>query len=111
MLYTSEKTNKSYKTVEELEVAEKEFDKAEAEKKALTEVKKSRAEEVQKAYEEYLQIKNDCFKQIREAEQKYVDLRNKFAEDYNGYHYTYINDNGKEIISFGDLLESFFKPF
>ena len=109
MLYTSEKTNKSYKTVEELEAAEKEFDKAEEEKKALVEVKKTRAKEVQDAYEAYLNVRKEAYKSISEAEKKYIELRNKFAKDYNGYHYTYINDNGKESITFGDLVDSFFK--
>ena len=106
MLYTSEKTNKSYKTVEELEAAEKEFDKAEAEKKALVEVKKTRAKEVESAYQEYLNVRKEAFEKVREAEKKYIELK-----DYHGYHYTYVNDNGKESITFGDLVEAFLSTF
>lgn len=106
MLYLSEKTGKSYKTVEELEAAEKEFDKAEAEKKALVEVKKARAKEVEDAYLELQKVREEAFAKISEAETKWIELRDKFAEDYHGYHMTYSNINGKKEISFSDLVDS-----
>ena len=111
MLYTSEKTGKSYKTVEELEQAEKAFDDAEAEKSKALEIKKARAKEVQEAYEHYLKVRKEAYKAISEAEKDWLELRDKFAQDYNGYHYTYINDNGKETITFGDLVEAIVKSW
>lgn len=108
MLYTSEVTGKSYKTVKELEAAEAEAKKAEEEKKALVEVKKTRAKEVEDAYLEYQKVREEAYQKISEAEKKWLNLRDKFAEDYHGYHMTYSNINGKEEVSFSDLLDCFF---
>jgi len=109
MLYLSEKTGKSYKTVEELETAEKELVEQEAKKAELVEVKKTRAKEVEEAYLNYQNVKEECYKKVAEAEKKWLELRDKFAEDYHGYHMTYVNNNGKKEISFSDLLDSFFR--
>lgn len=109
MLYTSEVTGKSYKTVEELEAAEAEAKKAEEEKTKKSEEKKARADEVKAAYEEYLKVKEEALESIRKAEKHYEELRDKFAEDYGGYHMTYVNDNGKKSITFSDVLESLFR--
>jgi len=111
MLYTSEVTGKSYKTVKELEKAEEEFKKAEEEKLQAVEVKKARAKEVEDAYANYLKVREEAFKLIAEAEKKWVDLRDKFAEDYHGYHMTYCNNNGQKTITFGDLFNTFFERF
>jgi hypothetical protein len=108
MLYLSEKTGKSYKTVKELEAAEAELTKAEEEKTKLAEEKRARAQEVEEAYLEYQKVKEECFNTIADAERKWLSLRDKFAEDYHGYHMTYINNNGKKEVSFSDLLDSFF---
>ena len=108
MLYTSEVTGKSYKTVEELEAAEAEAKKAAEEKEKLSAEKKARAEEVEQAYLEYQKVKEECYNKMADAERKWLELRDKFAEDYHGYHMTYINNNGKKEISFGDLVDSFF---
>lgn len=108
MLYLSEKTGKSYKTVEELETAEKELAEQEAKKAELVEVKKTRAKEVEEAYLNYQNVKEECYNKVAEAEKKWLELRDKFAEDYHGYHMTYTNNNGKKEISFSDLLDSFF---
>lgn len=111
MKYLSEKTNKVYGSIEELEADEKAYEAKEAEKAKLLEEKKSRAKEVEDAYEELLKVKEAAYNQIAEAEKKYIKLRDKFAEDYNGYHMTYINNNGKTEITFGDLLADFYKSF
>ena len=108
MLYTSEVTGKSYKTVEELEAAEAEVKKAEEEKKALADEKKSRAKEVEDAYLAYQEVKEKAFKEIAEAEKKWVELRDKFSEDYHGYHMTYSNINGKKEVTFSDIVNSLF---
>ena len=76
----SEKTNKEYKTVEECQKAEDQWDVEQAAKKAketkLAETRKERAKEVDEAYKHYLK------------------LLNAFLEDYNSYHYTYhLNDD------------------
>lgn len=105
MLYTSEKTGKSYKTEEECKNADAEFEKEEAKKKELVEVKKTRAKEVEDAYKDYLKVRDEAFNKIAEAEKKWIELRNKFSEDYGGYHMTYTNVNGDTHVLFGDLFD------
>lgn len=105
MLYLSEKTGKTYKTVEELQAAEAELEKAEAEKAKVVEAKRARAKEVEEAYLEYQKVLEEASAKVAEAEKKWVELRNKFAEDYNGYHMTYVNNNGKKTVTVGELLD------
>ena len=82
----SEKTNKEYATVEECQKAEKDFDtqkKVQEEKKAkLAENRKARAKEVE-----------DAFQAIKDAEKKYVRLRNDFVKDYGSFHMTFSNSD------------------
>ena len=111
MKYFSDKVNKVFDTVEELEAAEKEQEEKEAEKTKLVEVKKSRAKEVEDAYLEYENVKEKAYKEIAEAEDKWIQLRDKFAEDYNGYHMTYVNKNGEKKVTFDDLVNSFYDSF
>lgn len=108
ILYHSNLLNKNFDNYEDLVNAEEEFETKNAEKLRLTEEKKARAEEVQNAFLEYQQAQEKAFKEISEAEKKWVSLREKFAKDYNGYHMTYSNNNGKKIITFGDLFDDFF---
>ena len=108
MKYYSEKLNKVFDTTEALEVAEKELAEKEAEKAKLLEVKKARAKEVEEAYLEYQKVKEEAYKTIAEAEKKWISLRDTFAKDYNGYHMTYTNINGKQQVTFDDLVRSFF---
>ena len=106
MLYTSEVTGKTYKSVKELEADEKAFKEAESLKAQKVEEKKARAKEVEEAYLHYEEVKRKAYSEISEAEQKWVELRNKFAQDYGGYHMTYTNNNGETQISFGDIVMS-----
>lgn len=107
MKYLSEKLNKPFDTVEELEKAEKEFDEQQAEKAKLADVKKARAKEVENAFAELQKVKEEALQQIADAEDKYYSLRDKFAEDYGGYHITYTNDNGEKRITFDDIVRNF----
>ena len=106
--YYSKVLNKPFDTLEELKAAELKVREEAAAKEKLSAEKKARAEEVEKAYLEYQKVKEEAYKKISEAENKWLELRDKFAEDYHGYHMTYSNVNGKKEISFGDLLDSFF---
>lgn len=108
MLYTSEVTGKSYKTVKELEADEKLAKEEEEKKSKALEVKKTRAKEVEDAYLEYQKVKEDAYSKIVEAEKKWIELRDKFAEDYHGYHMTYVNNNGEKKVTFSDLVNKFF---
>ena len=107
MKYLSEKLNKAFDTVEDLEKAEKEFAEKEAEKTKLVEVKKTRAKEVEDAYVEYQQVKEEAYNKIAEAEKKWIELRDAFAKDYGGYHMTYVNNNGDKKVTFDDIVRSF----
>lgn len=107
MKYLSEKLNKAFDTVEDLEKAEKEFAEKEAEKTKLVEVKKTRAKEVEDAYVEYQNVKEEAYNKIAEAEKKWIELRDAFAKDYGGYHMTYVNDNGDKKVTFDDIVRSF----
>lgn len=107
MKYLSEKLNKAFDTVEDLEKAEKEFAEKEAEKTKLVEVKKTRAKEVEDAYIEYQQVKEEAYNKIAEAEKKWIELRDAFAKDYGGYHMTYVNNNGDKKVTFDDIVRSF----
>lgn len=109
IVYHSKLLNKYYKSYDDMLREEAEFKKAEEEKTKLVEVKKARAKEVDDAYKEYLAIQKNALAQIAEAEKKWVELRDKFAQDYHGYHMTYVNDNGKESTTFGDLIDAFFR--
>ena len=95
----SKKTNKEYKTVEDCLKAEKEFDEAlaleKAKKQKLAEDKKARATEVEEAW-----------KAVREANRKYVELKNKFINDYGAFHMTF---KDKDDNTWESLFESFWK--
>ena len=67
-----------------------------------------KVKELEDAYTEYLAVKEKAYNDISEAEKKYLELRDKFAKDYNGYHMTYVNNNGQKVIRFSDLIDSFF---
>lgn len=107
MLYTSEVTGKSYKTVKELEADEKAYKEAEALKLKSVEEKKSRAKEVEDAYLEFQKVKEEAYNKIAEAEKKWIELRDTFAKDYGGYHMTYTNVNGEKHVTFEDLIRNF----
>ena len=108
MKYYSEKLNKIYDDEESLKEAEKQLDEENEKRAKLVEVKKARASEVEEAYLEYQKVKEEAYKKIADAEKKWLDLRDKFAQDYKGYHMTYVNKNGKKYVTFGDFIDSFF---
>lgn len=92
MKYYSEKTNKKYDTIEELETAEKEFDDREAKELALREERKARAHEVEEAYKRYLELKA------------------KFIQDYKEYHMT-LRENDLPKLKDGSIIDLFFDRF
>ena len=105
----SEKTNKEYTTVEECLQAEKEFDEAvakekaekerklaeeQAKHKALTEARKSRANEVEEAY-----------KAVIEAQKHYHELLQAFCKDYGAFHMTLHTGEGNPFDAFNHLFD------
>ena len=102
MKYLSEITGEKYDTPDECIAEEQKYlAKKEAEKKAAEEkanARKERAAEV-----------NEAFKAAQEAQNHYIELRNKFVDDFGSFHATYSTkepvENSKFFDSlFGDLL-------
>jgi chromosome segregation ATPase len=95
MKYYSEKLKKVYDTVEQLQAAETEYDKAHAAEIAKQKERKARAEEINKAR-----------KELVDAQDRYNDLINKFVKDYGSYHATYTD--GDKITNTADLIFKIF---
>ncbi len=111
MLYTSEVTGMSYKTVKELEEAEAKAKAEEEAKKKLSDEKRERAKEIEEAKKHLLEVRKQAREMIREADDKYNELVNKFIEDYHSYHESTCEQNGESVVTVGELLDSFFGPF
>lgn len=111
MKFLSEKLNKAFNTTKELYEAEKEFDKKQKEQAKLTEVKKARAKEVEDAFNKYQDVIKESYDNIKKAEKEYNELKDKFIKDYNGYHVTYVNNNGKKLVTFSDVFDDVFDNF
>ena len=95
--FYSKLLKKPFDTVDELTKAEE---------------KKSRAEEIKDAYAEFLKVREEAKKEVeavetkanervRAAKQNYLKLRDKFVDDYGGYHMTYTNSDGEESFDIG----------
>lgn len=99
MTIISEKTGKTYETVEDCLADEKKFDLAveekENKKKELANARKERAKEVEDAYNARL-----------EADRLYREKLNKFIDDYGSFHMT-INTEVEDPHSIFDFLDNF----
>lgn len=97
MKILSEITNKEYESVEKCLEDEVKFieeqNALEAKRKEEISIKRERAHEVEEAY-----------KVIEEANKKYIELRNKFIEDYGYFHMTYKNKS----TDFNDIFDTIF---
>ncbi len=96
MLFTSEVTGKTYKTVTELEAAEEKVAAEKAKAEADRESKKAELASINEAASAYLALveKNNRVRLDMKAEEevaydKYQAELDKFAEKHNGYHLTY----------------------
>ena len=87
MRYYSDKTKSLYENENELIKAEQEFDKIHEEENRKREERKTRAKEVESAYQHYL------------------ELRNQFIEDYGSYHMTISSQ--RPYASIFDLIDDF----
>ena len=106
--YYSRELKQVFSSLEELKQAELKLHEEQDAKAKLQIEKKERAKEVEEAYLEYQKVREEALANISKAEKKWLELRDKFAKDYNGYHMTYVNNNGKKEVSFSDLLDNFF---
>lgn len=73
MLYTSEVTNKTYKTVEELELAEKEWEEAHNAELKAKEEKKAAAKKVEDAITLRIQTEQEAVKAKAEAYKAFLE--------------------------------------
>ena len=97
MKYYSEKLKKVYDTVEQLQAAETEYDKAHAAEIAKQKERKARAEEIAAAR-----------KDLQNRQKKYNELVNKFIKDYGSYHATYTDEDSGEVTN---VMDVFYKLF
>lgn len=100
MKYYSEKLRKVFNTADECASAEKEYDdKLAAERikrEELTNTRKARAKEVEEAY-----------KAASKAYDNWLELRNKFIEDYGSWHMTISTRDGTDLFNLANALLHF----
>lgn len=96
MKFYSDKTKKLYDSVEQLETAETEYDRAHAAEIAKQKERKARAEEINKARKDAIN-----------AQKHYNELVNKFIKDYGSYHATYTDDD-ETFLTASDLINKLF---
>lgn len=101
MQYYSDKTKKIYKTIDELNDAEKKYDDNQLAIAKRNDERKARAKEVEEAY-----------KAMEDARKAYNKKVNDFIKDYGSYHYS-INEklNDEDYKDSLNLLNIFFDPF
>jgi predicted transcriptional regulator len=135
MKYYSDKLDKKFETVEELETAEKDYDAKETEKKALAETRKAESKEVVDAFKKFQGIKQDSLKELNkkiaelkdtytsevekakeeymskigDAETDYSTKLNEFIKKYGSFHYSYTSDNLDE--SDNSIIKELFDSF
>lgn len=104
MKFYSEKLNKMFDTAAEVVQAEEVHDKKVAEEKAkkeqLVNARKSRADEVKKAFEDAKKAQEKA----NEAYKKANEVLSAFCKDYGAYHETF--KEGDKLPSWVDLLFS-----
>ena len=116
-LFKSEITGKVYESEQECLDAEKEHNELVLKQNKEKEERKASADEIKKAYEDYLALRKKNKESEREAYSKYIDLRNKFVDKYGSYHVTVTQkSNLKPNIDLGfneidKLVNSFFDNF
>ena len=94
MKYLSEKTNKAYSSVEELQAAEKEF---EAKNEAENKVKLARADDAKKV--------DEAHAKLAEAAKNYNDALDAFLKKYGSYHRTYtLTNDTDDVLEMADKL-------
>lgn len=116
-LFKSEVTGKVYESEQECLDAEKEHTELVLKQNKMKEERKASADEIKKAYEDYLDLCKKNKADERDAYNKYLDLRNNFVDKYGSYHLTVTQkDDLKPVVDFGfneldKLVNSFFDNF
>lgn len=109
--YYSNVLKKVFNNVEDLKKAEKEYEdahKAEIEKANL---KKEKAKEIEQSYKTYVEVIKKANKEIEEARQDYLNLKNKFINDYGYFHMTCSDTDDSQDVSVSDTINDIFDIF
>ena len=98
MKYYSETLNKFYDSEKDLVNAEQQYAQekadAEAKQKALQEARTDRAKEVEMAYKDVINAYN-----------KYLELKNKFIDDYHSFHMSFSTKLPMKEIADFDIID------
>ena len=115
VIYKSKLLNKEFTSLDELKKAEKEFNDAKALELEKASAKKERAKEVEEAYKNYVKVVEDANKYIADAQNKYLELKDAFINDYGYFHMTYSNkeQDGNKVseVKVSDVIDNFFDLF
>lgn len=113
-LFKSEITGKVYDSEKECLDAEKAHNELIVKESKAKEERKQEAEEIKKAYADYISLLDANKKAETESYNKYLELKNKFIDKYGSYHLTLTQkDDLKPTIKVGvdafkDLINSYF---
>ena len=111
MKIMSEKTGKTYATVEECVAAEKAYDEKVAEKKAAEEKalaeRKAKSEALIAERKDRAAEVENAYKAILEAQKVYREKLNAFIKDYGSFHMTVRTGENNPF----DFFEDFWKNF
>lgn len=114
-LFKSEITGKVYESEQECLDAEKEHNEIVLKQSKEKEERKASADEIKKAYEDYLNLCTENKKKEQEAYNGYLKLRNEFVDKYGSYHLTVTRKNDlKPVVDFDDFnktVRTFFNNF
>ena len=104
--YYSKVLNKPFDSLEELKAAELKHESEKKEALMKSNKRKDAAHEIEEAYKSYLDILEKTNKELADyyssvkkkqddAYNKFVDLKNKFIEDYGSFHMTFVDKEPK----------------
>ena len=108
MKYYSEKTKKIYKTIEELEKAEKEVVEEELRKEKLKETKNARKQELIDAWNTFVDDTDKLYKELADKQRIAKDLYVKTEENAHKEFDKQFNDCK---VKYETLLEAYVKEF
>lgn len=109
--YYSNVLKKVFSNVEDLKKAEKEYEDAHKVEIEKANVKKERAKEIEQAYKLYVETTKKANKEVEKARQDYLNLKNKFINDYGYFHMTYNDTNDSQDVSVSDTINDIFDFF
>lgn len=113
--YYSRVLGQVFDNVEDLLSAERKDKEAKLAENEKARVKKEKAENVEKAYREYVETVDKANQEIANAQSKYLELKDEFIKEYGSFHMTYSNKekDGKcnRDVRVSDSLGSIFDVF